>query len=90
MQVADHATPPCPHVCPFTGLQDVLAPTPTNISVIYVTAAQARSRLSVSQWAERHLQGIDALPLLEGCYVLVPAKVGGAASAGEGVLRGRW
>jgi hypothetical protein len=50
-------------------------PTPTNISMLYVPAAQALRCLSVSQWAQKHLRGINALPLLEGCYVLVPAKV---------------
>jgi hypothetical protein len=43
--------------------------------MLYVTAGQALSCLSVSQWAQKHLQEIDALPLLEGCYVLVLAKV---------------
>ena len=57
-------------------LQTALLPSPTNLSALYVTADQALSCLAVQQWVARQLPELGALPLLEGCYVLVPAQVG--------------
>lgn len=56
-------------------MQDELLPTPANLRLLYVTASRAAACLRVSNWAQSHLQGVDALPLLGGCYVLAPAQV---------------
>lgn len=65
------ACTPLPH--PY--MQDELLPTPANLRLLYVTASRAAACLRVSNWAQSHLQGVDALPLLGGCYVLAPAQV---------------
>lgn len=67
--------PPASHAPHSPYLQDELLPTPANLRLLYVTASRAAACLRVSRWAESHLQGVDALPLLEGCYVLAPAQV---------------
>lgn len=42
---------------------------------MYVTADRALSCVGVQAWVAEQLREVGNLPLLEGCYVLVPAKV---------------